>query len=373
MPSSSPMALSRRANNDPAAVGTTLISSGSSATDDSPMPMWEKVLKIAIVVIMLGVIVFVIIDFTVAGQGNINGILISFLRWVRENPVEGVFAFAGVYMITTVLFIPGSILTLGAGFVFGRAVGLGLGILLGSISVLIGASLGAILSFLLGRYVLYEQAQALMNRYSVMKSVNRAIEMEGLKVMFLLRLSPVIPFTALNYVLGLTTVALRTYVITLTGITPGTVAFVFIGTSASGLLGNEDDGDEASGASDSSTGLVQILVFIIGGFFTVCAVVALSWYAKRYLNRIIAETEHLEQQQRLGERGGEGDDENHLQMNAVGSKSSRQQQQQQQQQHEIREEEEKKVDSHHHLHRFGNVQQHSVDVVVDHFDKLPVD
>jgi len=261
----------------------------SGENQAAPMPKWEKYLKIGILVFMAAVLVYVILDFTVMDLGNINGILVSFLRWIRQNPIEGVFAFAAVYMVTTVMFIPGSLLTLGAGFVFGRAVGLGLGVLLGSISVLLGASAGAILSFLLGRYVLYEQAQRLLSRYKIMKSIDTAIESEGLKVMFLLRLSPVIPFSVLNYLLGLTKAMFRNYAIAMFGIIPGTVAFVFIGTSASGLLGDDDDMEDNDMEGDQSAGLVQLLVFIIGGFFTIVAIVVLTWYAKRYLNKILAE------------------------------------------------------------------------------------
>ena len=61
-------------------------------------------------------------------------------------------------MISTVLFIPGSLLTLGAGFVFSNAFGLGVGVLLGVTAVFFGASAGALISFLLGRYLFRDWA-----------------------------------------------------------------------------------------------------------------------------------------------------------------------------------------------------------------------
>lgn len=66
----------------------------------------------------------------------------SFLQWVEDNPGQGAVAFALVYIFTTVCFIPGSLLTLGAGLVFGRALGTGWGVLVGSIAVLVSRTRG---------------------------------------------------------------------------------------------------------------------------------------------------------------------------------------------------------------------------------------
>ena len=65
----------------------------------------------------------------------------------------------------------------------------------------VGATVGCILAFLLGRFVLQEQAQGLFNKFKVLQAVNRAIKTQGLKLVILLRLSPVVPFSAFNYVM----------------------------------------------------------------------------------------------------------------------------------------------------------------------------
>ncbi len=65
----------------------------------------------------------------------------------------------------------------------------------------VGATIGCLLAFLLGRFVLQTQAQALFNKFKVLTAVNRAIQTQGLKLVILLRLSPVIPFSAFNYVM----------------------------------------------------------------------------------------------------------------------------------------------------------------------------
>ena len=93
-----------------------------------------------------------------------------------------------VYIIATLLFIPGSLLTLGAGFVFSMALnGLGVGVLVGALSVIIGASIGAILAFLLGRYLLLEQVHKLSKKYAIFEALNATLETNGLKIFVLLR------------------------------------------------------------------------------------------------------------------------------------------------------------------------------------------
>ena len=74
-----------------------------------------------------------------------------------------------------------------------------------------------------------------MAKYKVMSAINKALELQGLKVMVLLRLSPVIPFNAFNYVAGLTLVSLRDYTIALLGMIPGVIAFTLFGALASSV------------------------------------------------------------------------------------------------------------------------------------------
>jgi uncharacterized membrane protein YdjX (TVP38/TMEM64 family) len=113
-----------------------------------------------------------------------------------------------------VLCIPGSVLSLGAGFVFGLA--------FGSIVVWIGASSGAALAFLLGRFLLRDNVAKMMRRSPTWQGLDTALQEEGWKLMLLLRLSPIVPFSLLNYGLGITPVSFFSYVLTTSvGILPG--------------------------------------------------------------------------------------------------------------------------------------------------------
>jgi len=250
----------------------------------------NKIIKIILLIILVGIIIYIALDYSLSGLGHVNTILVGFLEWVEKNPGLGALAFAGVYVITTILFIPGSLLTLGAGLVFGRALGIGYGVLVGSIAVFAGASLGAVLAFLLGRYVLQDTAQKLFDKFNVLKAVDKAIEKEGLKLVILLRLSPIIPFSAFNYVMGLTRVNLKHYSLGCIGMIPGTVAYVFIGSSTAGLLGTaENDGGEDSGGN--SNNLVTTIVLVVGSVATVIAVVLITIAARRALQRVLKEAE----------------------------------------------------------------------------------
>jgi len=228
--------------------------------------------------IIVGFIAYVIADSLTTG--HVSGAVQDFLKWIEANPVAGLFAFIGVYFVATVFFIPGSILTLGAGFVFANAFGLGLGVALGVLAVFVGASTGACAAFLLGRYLLRDWVSNLAQKYAIFQALDVAFEEKGLRIMTLLRLSPLIPFNAINWVAGITSLKFYEYVIALIGILPGTTLFVFLGASAGSLADSASSGDNTT---------VTIIVAVVGIVFGIAAVGVTSYYAKKELNRITEE------------------------------------------------------------------------------------
>lgn len=235
------------------------------ASDTSAVPHRFSKTKLLFASILLSIIIFVIVDSLT--NRHIQSGFQTFLDWISDNVVDGVFAFMGVYFIATVCFVPGSILTLGSGFVFGKAVGLGYGVALAAVTVFVGASLGAIASFLLGRYLLRDcVGRVLVKRYPLVKALDEgeqfsfrglvylclfrftfhhsaiiktALQQKGLQIFLLLRLSPIIPFNVINYIGGFTAITLRDYSLALFGILPGTVLYCFIGASAGSLTESE--------------------------------------------------------------------------------------------------------------------------------------
>lgn len=183
-----------------------------------------------------------------------------------------------VYFVATVLFIPGSLLTLGAGVIFSMAFSLGWGIVIGTISVLLGASLGAIVSFVLARFLLREQVGKLSKKYATFEALETAIQGNGLKIFVLLRLSPIIPFNVINYLGGVTSVSFRDYLISLLAIIPGTVLYVFLGASAGGLADISSSGQNPT---------VTIVIIVVSAVFGILALWLTTRYARRELNRIV--------------------------------------------------------------------------------------
>jgi uncharacterized membrane protein YdjX (TVP38/TMEM64 family) len=201
---------------------------------------WLRIKRIAVCLILVGIVVFIIVDSSTTGY--IRGGIQALLGWIQENPVPGWFVFTLVYFLSTILFIPGLILTLGAGYVFGNAFDLGLGVTLGSLSVFVGASAGATVSFLLGRFLLREWVIGLTKRYAIFEALDAALEGKGFRIMALLRLSPIIPFNAINYIAGVTSISFRDYVLSLCAVLPGTVLYVFLGASANSLMESANSG-----------------------------------------------------------------------------------------------------------------------------------
>jgi uncharacterized membrane protein YdjX (TVP38/TMEM64 family) len=149
------------------------------------------------------------------------------LQWIESLGVIGALAFIGIYIIATIAFLPGSILTLGAGVVFG--VGLGI------VYVFIGAMLGATAAFLGGRYLARNWVAQKIAGNNQFAAIDRAVGQDGLKIVLLTRLSPVFPFNLLNYAFGLTSVSLADYVVGSLGILPGTIMYVYLGALAGNL------------------------------------------------------------------------------------------------------------------------------------------
>jgi pyruvate/2-oxoglutarate dehydrogenase complex dihydrolipoamide dehydrogenase (E3) component/uncharacterized membrane protein YdjX (TVP38/TMEM64 family) len=154
---------------------------------------------------------------------HVQDLLKSALDWIGKLGPWGPVIFVGLYIIATVLFVPGSVLTLGAGALFG--------VVLGSVCVSISATLGATAAFLVGRYLAREAIARKIEKNQTFATIDRAVADEGWKIVLLTRLSPVFPFTLLNYAFGLTRVKLSHYVLaSWIGMIPGTVMYVYLGS-----------------------------------------------------------------------------------------------------------------------------------------------
>ncbi|MBA3352357.1 MAG: TVP38/TMEM64 family protein [Blastocatellia bacterium] len=172
---------------------------------------------VALIVIVIGL--FLAMKFLPVGQW-----LRSFNDWVGQMGIAGIFIFIAVYAAATVLLAPGAILTIGAGFAFG--------LWKGFLAVSAGATLGAALAFLVARFIARDKIESMAKGNEKFRKIDSAIGKQGAKLVFLLRLSPVIPFNLSNYFYGLTAVKFWPYVLaSWLGMMPGTFLYVYIGTA----------------------------------------------------------------------------------------------------------------------------------------------
>ena len=202
--------------------------------------------------------------------GQIQQQLVNLLDWIANLGAVGSIVFVAAYIIVTIAFLPASIVTLGAGFVFG--------VIQGSILVFIGAMLGATAAFLIGRFIARDWIAKKVADNRFFSALDGAIADEGLKLVFLIRLSPAFPFNLLNYALGLTRVSLKDYILGTTGIIPGTIMYVYLGSLVSDLA--------MLGTGDAPTNpiidwTIKILIFV--------TVVAITLYITKIARKALKE------------------------------------------------------------------------------------
>jgi uncharacterized membrane protein YdjX (TVP38/TMEM64 family) len=179
--------------------------------------------------------------------------------------------FVLVYVAAAVLFLPGSILTLGAGAAFGLG--------RGAVIVSISATLAATAAFLAGRYLARDWVARRIEGNQTFMAIDEAVAREGWKIVGLTRLSPVFPFNLLNYAFGLTRVSLRDYVLaSWIGMMPGTVMYVYLGSLAGDLAGVRPGRTPAEWA-----------LYGIG----LVATIAVTVYVTRLARRALARRAHL--------------------------------------------------------------------------------
>lgn len=143
------------------------------------------------------------------------------VAWVDSFGVLGGLLFVAIYAAAVVLFIPASWLTLAAGAVFGLVEGVAY--------VFAGAVLGSALALLVARYLARPWVERWAARAPRFGAIDRAVARDGRRIVFLLRLTPLIPFTALNYLLGLTRISLTDMLLASPGMLPGTLLYVYYG------------------------------------------------------------------------------------------------------------------------------------------------
>ncbi|HYG61668.1 MAG TPA: TVP38/TMEM64 family protein [Thermoanaerobaculia bacterium] len=173
-----------------------------------------------------GIAVAAVAGLLLAGR-EAGAAIPRFAAWVQGLGVWGPLVFILGYAVATVAFVPGSLLTLAAGAIFG--------VVQGTLYTLAGATLGASCAFLVARYVARRAIERRIAGNARFAAIDRAVSGEGFKIVALLRLSPAFPFNLLNYALGLTRVRFLAYLGASIAMLPGTLLYVYYGKAAGSL------------------------------------------------------------------------------------------------------------------------------------------
>ncbi len=187
----------------------------------------------------------------------------SILDWVQQQGAWAPILFVLVYAAAAVAFVPGSLLTLAAGAIFG--------VVKGAALVSIASTAAAAISFLLGRFTLRNWIVKKLAHRPAFKAIDEAVGREGWKMVLLLRLSPVFPFTLLNYGLGLTSIRFWPAVLaSWIGMLPGTILYVYLGSIAQVATGE--------------TTTAQKVLYGVGLLATLAVTIWITRIAKRALS-----------------------------------------------------------------------------------------
>lgn len=209
------------------------------------------------------VVVLIVIALVILGR-YLGASVAPFVQRVERLGPLGPIAFVAGYAIACIVLVPASLLTLAAGAIFG--------LVWGTIYTLIGAAIGATLGFLIGRYAARGLVERRLADNARFAAIDRAVGAEGFKIVALLRLSPVFPFSILNYALGLTRVRLVDYLLGMIGIIPGTFLYVYYGKVGGDL---------------ASRGPTNTALLIVGLVATIAVTVLITRAARRALAHVI--------------------------------------------------------------------------------------
>ena len=229
----------------------------------------KKFIKPAIFILLIIGALFAL-QFTPLGEW-----LEDLVKKIEDMGPWGPVVFILVYIVATIFLIPASAMTVGAGLAFGLG--------LGFVYVSIASTIGAMVSFLLGRTLLRKKVNNWIEDKKEFRALDETVEEEGWKTVALSRLSPVFPFTFLNYAFGATKINFGQYALaSWLAMMPGTLLYVWIGAL----------GGQASGDGNSST--LKTVFFVVGLIATIVVTVLITKKARAKLDSKIEEEEPTE-------------------------------------------------------------------------------
>lgn len=207
---------------------------------------------------------------------DVKTLLTGAAKWTEDHKAAGLFVFAGIYILGTCIFLPGSLLALGAGAMFGIRIGFPLIWTSG----IVADSIAFFISRFLFRSFWMDKLKSLGQE---MAAIDQVTSEQGWKVVFLLRLAPFFPYSILNYTMGVTAISFKDYFIASAfGIIPGTFVYVLIGHKARSL-------EEALSSHKELNTFTLVLLFILTCSLLIIALLWVGNYAKKLVRSQLQE------------------------------------------------------------------------------------
>ena len=231
--------------------------------------------------LLVGLFVWASVDL--AQDGPLAALLQRYLQWTASGDLAAILAFALVYAVCVAVMVPEVVLWLGGGYAFCQSWGLAGGTAVAGCAIMVGQVAGNAFAFLLGRALLGDCLAAAARRYALARALNAALsdDAAALRILLLLRLSPLTPNQLLNYLLAGTGLALRPFLLATVAMAPSVILFCALGGVIKALA------DVTRGQAGESRSLA-IGLAVGGGAVTIAAIALLSVVTRRQLRAALA-------------------------------------------------------------------------------------
>ncbi len=239
-------------------------------------PSWPRLLALPLLAVVL-TIVWTLVP--------VRQLADDFQQWVDNvDRIWGLLVVGLSYTPAVLTFFPASVITLAAGAVLGDTP---LGVTQLVVAISLGSTFAACVAFWVGRKIARSWVEHKVANSPRFRALDQAVAVSGFKIVLLTRLSPVFPYTLLNYVYGITRVSFRDYLLaSWIGMLPGTVMYVVLGTAAKGITVLIADALEGKLREN----LGQLLFLLVGLAATIVVTVMLTRIARKALRAALDES-----------------------------------------------------------------------------------
>lgn len=235
--------------------------------------------------------IFAITFIIVCGLGTITfydqmkRIFIEFIKYFKTHIILGSLILIGIKIMGTILYVPGVLLAIGTGYAFKQVFkNYFICVPCGVITYMIGSVLGCFIVFSLSRLLLKGMLFPLFSKLKAFRALDRVLVKKGWKINILLRMSPIIPYNIMNYLLGVTSTSMTDYLIGLSGFIPLVICYIFMGATID---------DFTNYTLSKNNKVMELMILIISIIMSIICILIITKIAKNELdNELIKEEEN---------------------------------------------------------------------------------